>query len=103
MFEELFVPDAVRDAVSDRAWIEAMLEFEAGLAAVEGELGVVPSEAAEAIAAACDPDSFDPAELGRAARATGNPAAPLVRALTDAVEGDAAGYVHWGATSQDVM
>src|SRR3954470_9173399 len=103
MFEELFVPDPLRDTVSDRAWLAAMLEFEAALAAAEGELGVIPVEAAQAIGTACDPDRFDPAEIGRAARATGNPAAPLVRALTDAVEGDAAGYVHWGATSQDVM
>src|SRR4051794_20868520 len=103
MFEELFVPDPLRDTVSDRAWLAAMLEFEAALAAAEGELGVIPVEAAQAIGTACDPDRFDPAEIGRAARATGNPAAPLVKALTDAVEGDAAGYVHWGATSQDVM
>ena len=103
LFGPLFVPDAVQDAVSDRAWIAAMLQFEAALAAAEAELRVIPPEAAKRIAAACDPDRFDPAELGRAGRATGNPAAPLVRALTDAVDGDAAGYVHWGATSQDMM
>jgi 3-carboxy-cis,cis-muconate cycloisomerase len=103
MFEELFVPDALREAVSDRAWIAAMLEFEAALAAAEAELGVIPPEAAKPIRDACDPGRFDPVALGRAARPSGNPAAPLVRALTDAVEGDAAGYVHWGATSQDVM
>ena len=49
------------------------------------------------------PDRFDVAQLGEAGRATGNPAAPLVRALTAAVEGDARAYVHLGATSQDVM
>ncbi len=103
MFDELFVPDALRDAVSGRAWVEAMLEFEAALAAAEAEAGVIPAGAASAIAEASDADRFDPGELGRAARASGNPAAPLVKALTDAVEGDAAGYVHWGATSQDVM
>jgi 3-carboxy-cis,cis-muconate cycloisomerase len=103
LFGELFVPDSVREAVSDRAWVGAMLEFEAALAAAEADAGVIPSEAAAAIADACDPGRFDPAELGCAARASGNPAAALVKALTEAVEGDAAGYVHWGATSQDVM
>jgi 3-carboxy-cis,cis-muconate cycloisomerase len=80
-----------------------MLEFESALAAAEAEAGLIPAAAAEAIAAAADADGYDPAELGRAGRAFANPAAPLVSALTEAVEGDAAGYVHWGATSQDAL
>jgi 3-carboxy-cis,cis-muconate cycloisomerase len=103
LFGELFLPSAVREAVSDRAWIEAMLEFEAALATAEATAGVIPGEAAKAITDACRADRFDPASIGSDARATANPAAPLVRALTDAVDGDAARYVHWGATSQDVM
>jgi 3-carboxy-cis,cis-muconate cycloisomerase len=103
MFDELFVPAVFREAVSDRAWTEAMLEFEAALAVAEAEVGVIPPEAAKAIGDASSSGNFDPGALGRAGRAVGNPAAPLVRALTDAVAGDAAGYVHWGATSQDVM
>jgi 3-carboxy-cis,cis-muconate cycloisomerase len=103
LFGTLFLPDPVRTAVGDRAWIAAMLEFEAALAAAEGRAGVIPREAAAAIAAACDVERFDPVALGREARAAGNPAVPLVRALTEAVEGDAARFVHWGATSQDVM
>ena len=98
LFGELFVPEPLREAVGGRAWIGAMLEFEAALARA-----VAPPEAAEAIAAACEPARFDPAEIGRAGRSVGNPAAALVRALTDAVEGEAAGWVHRGATSQDVM
>jgi 3-carboxy-cis,cis-muconate cycloisomerase len=103
LFGTLFVPDSMRAAVADRAWIAAMLEFEAALAAAEARAGVVPGDAAAAIAAACEAERFDPEALGREARAAGNPAVPLVRALTEAVEGDAARYVHWGATSQDVM
>jgi 3-carboxy-cis,cis-muconate cycloisomerase len=103
LFGTLFVPDAIREEVSDRAWVAAMLEFEAALAAAEARAGVIPEEAAAAIAAACHAERFDAKALGRAARAPGNPAAPLVRALTEAVEGEAARFVHWGATSQDVM
>src|SRR5204862_2406601 len=88
---------------SDRAWIQAMLDFEAALAAAEAKAGIVPPGAAAAIAAACDAARFDAAALGAEGRGTGNPAAPLVRALTDAVGGEAAGYVHWGATSQDAV
>jgi 3-carboxy-cis,cis-muconate cycloisomerase len=103
LFGTLFLPDRMRDAVADEAWLAAMLEFEAALATAEARVGVIPEEAAAAIAAACDAERFEAETLGREARATGNPAVPLVRALTDAVEGDAARFVHWGATSQDVM
>jgi 3-carboxy-cis,cis-muconate cycloisomerase len=97
------VPDAVSEAVSGRAWVQAMLMVEAALAAAEARAGVIPAEAAAAIAARCDAANFDVDDLAHEARASGNPVVPLVRALTDQVEGDAAGYVHWGATSQDVL
>ena len=103
VFERIFVPAAFSDAVSDRAWLQAMLDVERALAAAEARAGVIPADAAEAIAAACSADQFDPAELGEQGRAPGNPVEPLVRALTGAVDGEAAGYVHWGTTSQDIL
>jgi 3-carboxy-cis,cis-muconate cycloisomerase len=103
LFGTLFLPDSIRAAVADRTWIAAMLEFEAALSAAEARAGVIPGEAAAAIAEACAAARFEAEALGREARAAGNPAVPLVRALTEAVEGDAARFVHWGATSQDVM
>ena len=98
LFEAMYVPPALREAVSARAWVQAMLDFEAALARF-----VAPAEASEAIAAECRAERFEVGELADAARATGNPAAPLVKRLTDAVGGDAAGWVHTGATSQDVL
>jgi 3-carboxy-cis,cis-muconate cycloisomerase len=103
LFAGLFVPEEIRAATSGRAWIEAMLEFETALAIAEAEAGVIPAPAAQAIAAASGGDRYDPAQLGLEGRAAGNPAAPLVRALTEAVGGEESGFVHWGATSQDVM
>jgi 3-carboxy-cis,cis-muconate cycloisomerase len=103
LFERIFVPAEFRAAVSDRAWLQAMLDVERALAAAEAQAGVIPAEAAEAIAAACSSERFDPVQLGDEGRAAGNPVEPLVRALTAAVEPDAARYVHWGATSQDVL
>ncbi len=98
LFDAMYVPPALREAVSGRAWVQAMLDFEAALARA-----VAPPEAAGAIAAACRAESFDLDELAEAARATGNPAAPLVGRLTEAVGGEAAGWVHTGATSQDAL
>jgi 3-carboxy-cis,cis-muconate cycloisomerase len=103
LFEALFVPDSLREAVSGRAWIAAMLEAERALAVAEGRLGVIPVEAAEQIAAACKAETFDPEGIGAEGRLAANPAEPLVRALRGAVGGNAARYVHWGATSQDVL
>jgi 3-carboxy-cis,cis-muconate cycloisomerase len=103
MFERIFVPEEFAALVSDEAWLAALLAAESGLARAEAEAGVIPAEAAEAIAAACRPELFDVAELAEQGRRVANPVEPLVRALTAAVEGDAAGYVHWGATSQDIL
>jgi 3-carboxy-cis,cis-muconate cycloisomerase len=65
LFGALFVPDAIREAVSDRAWIAAMLEFEAALATAEALAGVIPDDAAEAIAEACEAERFEAEALGR--------------------------------------
>jgi 3-carboxy-cis,cis-muconate cycloisomerase len=102
-FTGLFVPTAVREATSEVAWLQAMLDTEAALAAAEAQAGLIPSEAAEAIAAACDAAAFDPEEIARGGRSSGNPVVPLVAALRSKLDGEAAGFVHHGATSQDIM
>src|SRR4029453_17374358 len=69
----------------------------------EAQTGIVPGDAATAIAEQCRADLFDFRDLLERGRSGGSPPEPLVQALRDAVGGDAARYVHWGATSQDVM
>jgi len=104
--DSLFATDAMRDVFSDRARIARMLDFEAALANAEAHVGVIPSAAAEAIARECTPAGFDLSAIVRDARAAGNLAIPLVAALTRKVAAaapEAKGYVHWGATSQDVI
>ena len=102
-FGPLFVPGELLDAVAGRAWLEAMLAFESGLARTEASLGIVPADAADAIADRCRAELYDFDALLLEGRSVGSPPEPLVRALRDAVGGDAARFVHWGATSQDVM
>ena len=103
MFERIFVPEEFRDAVSDRAWLTALLDVEAALARAEVRAGVIPAAAAAAIVDACDADRFDAVEVAEAGRAAGNPVEPLARALADAAGDEAGRYVHWGATSQDIL
>src|SRR3954451_17655158 len=102
----LFSSAAMRAVCDDRAYLQRMLDFEAALARAEAAVGVIPASAVGPIADACKADAFDIARLAEAAMQSGNLAIPLVKALTASVAGadaDAARYVHWGATSQDVM
>jgi len=106
LLDDLFRSEEVEEALSDRACLQGMLDFEAGLARAEARAGVIPSSAAVAIAAKCNAELFDVAELARGAKLAGNIAIPLVKKLTELVaQGDknAARYVHWGATSQDAI
>lgn len=103
LLDQVAASDAVLAATSDRAWVQAMLDFEAALAAAQASLGVIPAAAADEIAAQCDARLYDPVQLGRDAALGGNPAIPLVAALTQRVPPPHDGWVHWGGTSQDVV
>lgn len=103
MFDEVLARGGVRAAVSDQAWLRAMLSAEAALARAQAEAGEIPPEHAEAIRAVCDPDLFDVAALGREAAEHGNPVLPLVNRLRSLVPDDVAASVHKGATSQDIL
>jgi 3-carboxy-cis,cis-muconate cycloisomerase len=88
-FAPLYVPDALREAVSDEAWLAAMLDAERALAGVTGD-----PEAADA----CRPELYDIARLCEEGRAEANPVVPLARALRER-----APSAHRGATSQDIL
>ena len=102
-FAPLFVPDELRQAVSGRAWLEAMLAAEGALARAGARAGAIPAAAAEAISAACVPDGLDWEQLLLEGRAGGAPVEPLVRALVARVGDENGRFVHLGATTQDVM
>jgi hypothetical protein len=96
----------MRAILDDRARLQRMLDFEVALARAEAAVGIVPASAIHAIVEAARAECYDLAALGEAAVAAGNIAIPLVNALAAEVaktDATAAGYVHWGATSQDVI
>ena len=93
-FEALFVPDELREALSDRAWLDAMLEAERALAVAVARAGLTSELPRDVFAA----DGLVPEDLAREGRPAGNPVEPLVRGLRAR-----APDVHHGATSQDVM
>jgi 3-carboxy-cis,cis-muconate cycloisomerase len=101
LFAGIFGRGGVR--TGDEAWLQAMLDTEAALARALERAGLAGPGAGAAVTAAARAGAFDAAELGRQAALTGNPVPPLVRALTAAVPPWAAGAVHHGATSQDIL
>ena len=102
----MFSSSAMRGVVDGRARLQRMLDFEAALARAAAAVGAIPPAAAEPIANAAKAERFDLAAIAAAAPAAGNIAVPLVAALAAEVakdDIDAAGFVHFGASSQDAI
>src|SRR5262245_23946299 len=96
----------MRAVFADRTRVQRMLDFEAALAQAEASVGVIPATAAAVIDRCCHAADVDIAQLASRARDASNLAIPLVAALSRRVgehDANAAGFVHWGATSQDVI
>ncbi|MGZ4350712.1 MAG: lyase family protein, partial [Solirubrobacteraceae bacterium] len=102
LFGGIYARGAVAAEVSDRAWLQAMLDVEAALARACADEGLIPDGAAAEIAAACRAEKFDIAQLGRDAADSATPVVALVTALRAAVPESAREHVHLGATSQDI-
>jgi 3-carboxy-cis,cis-muconate cycloisomerase len=106
LYDELFSYSAMETVLSEESRVKGMLQFEAALAIAEARTGVIPEAAAQKIAAHCRSLKFDLAVIAKEAALAGNLAIPLIKMLTEAVaqeDQDAAGFVHWGTTSQDAI
>jgi 3-carboxy-cis,cis-muconate cycloisomerase len=94
---------AIAGAVGWPARVARMVEVEAALGRALGTVGIIPAEAGEAVAAACEGAELDLVALADAAANAPTPVIPLVRALRDGADELAAAWLHHGATSQDVV
>jgi 3-carboxy-cis,cis-muconate cycloisomerase len=103
IYAGLFTTPAMRAVLSDEARLQRMLDVEAALARAEAKLGLIPPEAAAEITAKADVVRFDLKAIGEGTALVGYPIVPLVKALGQACAGDAGRYVHWGATTQDII
>lgn len=102
----LFRSTAVEKAMSGDSHLARMLEVEAALALAEAEVGLLSPAVALNIQSCCDLEMLDREALVDGAKQNGNLAIPLVKLLTQAVAKkapDAGRFVHWGATSQDII
>ncbi|HKN08302.1 MAG TPA: 3-carboxy-cis,cis-muconate cycloisomerase [Pseudomonadota bacterium] len=96
----------MRGVLDDRARLQRMLDFEVALARAEAAVGIVPALVVDPIANAARAEQYDLASLAQAAAVAGNIVIPLIEALTTQVgksDATAARFVHWGATSGDVI
>lgn len=105
LMDSMATTQSLAGLFSDQSVLQAMLDFEIALARAEARCGVISQSAAEVITNAAQAGSFNAAVLAEQTLRLGTPAIPFVKALTELVrakDSAAAGFVHWGATSQDV-
>lgn len=102
IFRDMFGTAEMRDVFSDQSLARCYLEVEVALARAEAATGVIPAEAAEAIGAAAASMAIDFVRLREQTEITGYPILAIVHQLSEAA-GEAGGFVHWGATTQDIM
>lgn len=106
IFERFLSTPGALEAFGERSFVAAMLRFEAALAKAQAQCGLVPATAAGVIGGCCDVERFDVQAIARGSARAGSVAIPLVKALRERVEQvdpQAADFVHFGSTSQDVI
>jgi len=102
LFRDSFGTPAMRGIFEDAALLSRYTEVEIALERAQARIGVIPAEAASAIAARCNSEKLDLQRLKSETEVVGYPILPLVRQLA-AQCGEAGKYLHWGATTQDIM
>src|SRR5262245_29099675 len=105
LIDSLATTDALSSVFSDVAVLQTLLDVEAALARVQSRLGLIPAGVADVVGAAARADFFDPEAIAEESRRSGTFVIPVVAALTErvrAADSGSAGFVHWGATSQDI-
>jgi 3-carboxy-cis,cis-muconate cycloisomerase len=103
VFRDFYGTPEMRAVFDDRHLVQCWLDVEAALARAQARLGIVPTAAAAEISRQARAETIDFDALRKGTNLVGYPILPLVRQLAALCQGDAGGYVHWGATTQDIM
>ncbi|KAJ5545847.1 hypothetical protein N7494_003432 [Penicillium frequentans] len=103
IFRTLFGTDEIRKVFDDEAYIRRCVDAEAALARAQSECGVIPSKIGALITQRVQESNLDFERLRLETEIVGYPILPLVRQLSDICGEEAGKYVHWGATTQDIM
>ncbi|KAK5074399.1 hypothetical protein LTR64_006457 [Lithohypha guttulata] len=103
IFRNTFGTQAIRDIFSDEAYVKNLIEVEAALARAESKTGVIPAEVGPSLTKSLARVQIDFGRLARETDVVGYPVLPLIRQLAEQSPTDTAKYIHWGATTQDIM
>lgn len=103
LFRDQFGTQTMREIFSDQVTVQRWLDVEAALAKVQAEMGIIPQAAAQEIIRQSKVENIDLARLKAEMDRTAHPIVPLLRAMKNVCAGDAGEYIHWGATTQDIM
>ena len=103
IFGPLFSDAEISQLFTDEAHVRALVAVEAALARAEARVGVIPQAVAEQISNAADAKMIGVGALNRGTMRSGFPIIALVQEIRRLVGEEAAPYVHWGATTQDIM
>jgi 3-carboxy-cis,cis-muconate cycloisomerase len=103
LFGDVFSTREMREVFDDAGLVQSWLDVERALAEAQADVGLIPKDVAAAIATECDVEKFDLVELRQLREVADHPLVPTVWALADHCPPEVGGYVHWGATTQDIM
>jgi 3-carboxy-cis,cis-muconate cycloisomerase len=103
IFRDFYSTDAMRAIFEDRHLVQCWCDVEAALARAQAGLGIIPQAAADEITRQATAEGIDYDKLRAGTNLVGYPIMPLVRQLVTRCSGEAGRYVHWGATTQDIM
>jgi 3-carboxy-cis,cis-muconate cycloisomerase len=103
IFRTLFGTEEIRNVFDDKAYLNRCVDAETALARAQSRCNVIPSHIGEIVTSRCEGAELDFDRLRRETEIVGYPILPLVRQLSALCGEEAGRYVHWGATTQDIM
>lgn len=103
IFQDSFSSKRMREIFNDTAKIQSWLDVEAALARSQARLGIIPEEAAKEITKKAKAENIDMVELRQIYSVTGHPIMPLINTFKSVCDDHHGEYIHWGATTQDIM
>lgn len=103
MFKDQYGTEEMRNVFSDENLVEKWLDSWAALAEAEAEIGMIPEAAAKEIREKAKHENIDLDAIREGFLKTSHPLMPQIRLFEKACSKEAGGWIHWGATTQDIM
>lgn len=103
LYRNSFSTPVMREIFDDRTIVQNILDIEAALAAVQGEMGIIPQEAADEINRKAKVENLSISRIEEGVNRVGHSLVPILKEFQSVCEGNLGEYVHMGATTQDII